>query len=582
MEERILQRVANALTDPDSQIRLDALQSLVQMHEIDERLAPTLTALLVDDHAGVRNLAERILPRVQASHHLEVGGADKKFRPVLGASVRPQREEDALFWELGNADQAVREQTADTLRSMGQGEIGHLLSKALDGDRHAADQIIHLKDDRVIPPLLRAHVQHALVTAADCLVGLGDMVVQPLVDLLRHPQTVTRAGIPMLLAKVGAESAIDPLIERLHEEPEEVVRCALIDALGYFPASDVLEVLHRFLTDEHPDLQARAAMSLGRLRETSSLEAIIGLLTSHEETVREAAASALGLMGSDRAIEPLIVVMHNEAETVREAACESLQQLTGDFLGPLLVDLFRGKHDAPRRLAELRSPFALDPLHWALLEGDPMLREECARALALFDPDRVLQMLSDALSDEEPRVGEAARDSLVGLGTMAVVSLAEVIHHPEPRVRVLVLEAVGRIADAGGMEAAIDSLADHNPRVRSAAVNALGQIGDPAAVGPLLEHLQDPNHQLVADILQNLGRLRSPESLNPLINSLRSSEASIRLAAIDGLTALGDPRAVPPLQAVASFLNRRESPVIKDAAKEAIERLEAVGYERQP
>lgn len=573
-DENTTGKTVEQLTDPDPRVRLAALETLAGESSVDARLTATLNMLLADGDPRIARLASSILDRLGADHVLDVGSHEKKFRPVLTEASSFQQALESLFWELGDPDSAVREETAQAIAASGGGDIGFALSKALDGDYSAMLHIAQSEDVRVIPPLVHAHFHSAMTSAAECLVQMGDVAVEPLLRWFYHPEVFFRAGIPMLLARIGSDRAIDPLIEQLYREKEQVVKVAVIESLGFFRASDVVETLLECLGSPQAELQAAAVRSLGRQRDPRAVKPILNLLMSAEELVRVAAIAALGELGDEGAVESLLILLHNETGPIVRAAARSIDGITSSSLGSLVAELFAGKSGVAAQIAEMKKPCCLHPLYWTLVEGEPEIRAECARALAVFPPNRTLQHLLDALCDEHRAVGEAARDSLIQIGTIAVEPLIHLVHHPESHVRRNVLEVLGGIGDPAATQAAIGCLKDPHGGVRAASVNALGKFGNADAVAPLTELLKDSNPQIVSEVLQTLGQLKAPQAFDPLVEALESDDPSVRLAAIDGLLALGDPRAVKSLKAVASLLNRKELPTVKDAAKEALRVLQ--------
>jgi HEAT repeat protein len=377
----------------------------------------------------------------------------------------------------------------------------------------------------------------------------------------------------MLLARIGADRSIDPLIEFFFRDEEDVVKLAIIEAFGYFQAPDLVEILLNLLTSPQPELQATAIRSLGRLREPTAVKPVVALLTNEEELVREAAADALGKLGDNVAVEPLLIVVHNETGLVRKIAARSVDRLTASSAGTFSLQLFEGRSGVAEELARLGIPCCIAPLQWTLIEGEPHLRAQCARALGSFDPERVLQALTDALSDEHPEVGESARDSLKRLGGITAPSMLPLIRHPETRVRRLVAEVLAEVGDAHASPALIACLQDKDAAVRIAAATALGRTGGPEAVEPLMQLLTEQDPPLAAAALRSLGCLQCTRAFDKFIQGLDDEDPAIRLASVEALKSLEDPRAIRPLKAVASILNRKELPEIKQAAKDALKVL---------
>ncbi len=134
------------------------------------------------------------------------------------------------------------------------------------------------------------------------------------------------------------------------------------------------------VTDEHWDVQRRAAYALGTIGE-SAVEPLIRALTNDRWEIRRKAAYALGTIGDPTAVAPLIHALKDEHAEVREQAAWAL--------------------------GALRGLKAVEPLVHALSDANPRVRRQAARSLAVFgilDEHRVkttLQEHESCLTDEE-------------------------------------------------------------------------------------------------------------------------------------------------------------------------------------
>jgi len=582
MENEEESRILSALQSDDAETRCQALRSLLEAESLSPDIGAAVASLLADADPSVRALADQLLSRHSLQQDLAVGKIEKKFSRAFAEQGQFERDEENLFWELGNPDTAERDTAAEALRQRGNAEVVDAFLKAMEGNPIAADRLVQLRDARILPALVRAHIYGALPTATECLVRLGYLNLDYLLRLLAHPETVVRAGIANILGQIGLEQAIDPLLNLYYSDRHPVVKVSILEALGTFYSPEVIEVLLEALESPQAEVQAAAARSLGRLKEPLAVNSLIGLLSSDDVIVLEAAAAALGEIGSDRALEALIVAIHNTTGTAQAAAIEAVDKLTGTSAGTLLKDLFRGDVDAAQKVAQLGATYLIDPLIWTLSEGSPEVRAACAKALARFRCAEVVQPLVDALSDKSPQVAEAAASGLIEMGDIALPPLVPLLNHPEVSVRCLMLRVLGGLGSREATSVVLQCLHDENAHIRAEAVEAAAKIGDPSLAPAVVKLLGDTKPQIVASALRCLGRLRCPEARDALLQSLDSPDKSIRLSAIEGLAELGDPTAITPLKKIASFLNRKEDPVIKSAAREALEILEKHRAGRSP
>ncbi|NCO32998.1 MAG: hypothetical protein AUJ92_01755 [Armatimonadetes bacterium CG2_30_59_28] len=575
MDDQGQNQLVSDLRNGDAEHRRAALRALLKRDSIDGAIAASLTSLLVDGDGSVRALAAEVLSQHALHQDLTVGRDDKKFSRAFSEQSRFVQGEDSVFWDLGDPDPDERAAAAEILRQRGDAEVADTFIKAMEGSPGTADRLIRLRDPRVLPSLAHAHIYGALPSATRCLVAVGYLDVDYLLDLLEHGEAIVRVGISYILGQMGLEQAIDPLLNLYHSDSHPVVRGSVLDALGAFYSSEVIEVLLTALDSAEAELQASAARSLGRLGEPMAIDRLIGLLSSDDDVVKEGAAQALGDMKNDRAIEPLIVTIHNETGAVQEAACGAVGKITGTAAGELLVQLFRGMVEPVERLAELGENYLVDPLTWSLREGGPKVRAACARALARFKSPETVQPLVDALPDASGEVAEAAAASLSSIGEAAIEPLVALVSHPDAGVRCLMVEALGRIGSREGIPAIVDCLEDYSARVRAVSLEAAAKIGEPSVAPAVIRLLEDPKPQIVASALSCLSKLRCAEAREALLSALNSPDTGVRLAAIEGLGELGDAAAVPALKEFASFFNRKETHLVKDAARDALERLGA-------
>jgi len=126
------------------------------------------------------------------------------------------------------------------------------------------------------------------------------------------------------LGRMGDEAAIEPVLG-LAKRRDEVA----ITALGRIGVADdtVVQTLTNFV-DSNPPLQRPTFLALGRIGAEEAVEPLVEQLTAEEADVRSWAARALGLIGDTRTIEPLSTVLaEDEDDTVRASAAWALNRI---------------------------------------------------------------------------------------------------------------------------------------------------------------------------------------------------------------------------------------------------------------
>jgi len=187
--------------------------------------------------------------------------------------------------------------------------------------------------------------------------------------------------------------------------------------------------------------------------------------------------------GRDRAI---LMALEDEAVPVRERAIRlAARYVEPAVLGAMVAD----GENAVRRNAglsalERQGPYAVPHLTVMLGDADP--------ELVMF----ALQSLA--------RIGYAP----------AARSILPLLHHSDPNVAQVAIEAVGQLRSREAVPALL-KLVDGDLWLQLAAINALGAIGAPEAVGPLMSLV--PDSVLAEPAVQALRSIAAPESLEPLL-----------------------------------------------------------------
>lgn len=122
---------------------------------------------------------------------------------------------------------------------------------------------------------------------------------------------------------------IKQLVSDLRGFDKEKRRSAVMK-LGMVGGEDAVRALIMTVRNDHEDLitRGRAAMMLGKLRDSRAVTPLIQALEAPGFSTPVYAAEALGKIGDRRAIEPLLLaVMNSGNETFRKAAQAALKQL---------------------------------------------------------------------------------------------------------------------------------------------------------------------------------------------------------------------------------------------------------------
>jgi HEAT repeat protein len=362
---------------------------------------------------------------------------------------------------------------------------------------------------------------------AKVLPKLGDLAVQPLLDLLQN--TELEAAIHWCIGRI------------LGESHSPLVVAGVIEQLSQDPPAELAEILVRVLTDMGtpaiqqltqllaiPHQRKSAVLALGHIRHSQTIEPLISVASDPDAAIRSVAIEALGSFHDVRVPPVLITALADLDSNVRRVAVISLgmrpdlateMQLV-DRLASLLQDLYPGVYlAAAKALGRMGSEAAAialgDCYQKNTCPGD--LRKQIACAWGVIDLPIILSYLRQVLWSADAETAVVAVRSLDRLKNQqpAVAKLlAEYIQNPaannSPRLRQELAAVLGNMPDLLGVEGIVWLLADIDERVRWQVIYCLRQ-GGCKAVEKLQQLAQAPStaNDLVVVIQQCLTHLQS-------------------------------------------------------------------------
>ena len=180
----------------------------------------------------------------------------------------------------------------------------------------------------------------------------------------------------------------------------------------------------------------------------------------------------------------------------------------------------------------------------------------CVMSTDHTDPtaEKVLPKLLAVLKDPDPALRQVAAQSLGKIARQeAVPALTEALQDPVPSVRAQAAWALGMIGEksaAGDHPQLASLLFDSDAAVRQAAATALGQTGaTPAALERLEKRLLEPGVSSDTKRLgaAALGAMEARYSVGFLIKLLKDPDATVRRSAVAALAEIGDQQALAPI-----------------------------------
>jgi HEAT repeat protein len=362
---------------------------------------------------------------------------------------------------------------------------------------------------------------------AKVLPKLGDLAIQPLLDLLQN--TELEAATHWCVGRILGESR------------SALVVTGVIEQLSHDPPAELAEILVRVLTDMGtpaiqqltqllaiPHQRKSAVLALGHIRHSQTIEPLISVVSDPDAEIRKVAIEALGSFHDVRVPPLLITALTDLNSNVRRVAVVSLgmrpdlameMQLV-DRLTPLLQDLYPEIYLATAaalgRMGNEAAAIALgDCYQKNTCSVD--LRKQIVYAWGLINLPITLAYLQQVLWSADDETAVVAVRSLARLKNQqpAVAKLlAEYIQNPaannSPRLRQELTAVLGNMPDLLGVEGTVWLLADPDERVRWQAIYCLKQGGS-KVVEKLQQLGQEPTtaNDLLAGIQQCLTHLQS-------------------------------------------------------------------------
>jgi beta-lactamase regulating signal transducer with metallopeptidase domain len=243
----------------------------------------------------------------------------------------------------------------------------------------------------ILDPNARRNSVTSFRTWSVVLVSL--LVILPFLTI--HPWATARGG-DETLAPASINSAQDESgAQEPVEQPDPVTRSKSAEnrrgALP--PGGDVksAEYWQEIIARADAKTREEMATAMGEIGGRNVLPALLTLLDDEDARVRRHAAEALAEVGLVDAVEPLCrVLLGDPVPDVRQHAAETLGHLADER--------------------------AVEPLCQALLNDTaPRVREHAAEALGQLGDERALPSLTEALTDEHPRVSRHAAEAITAI-----------------------------------------------------------------------------------------------------------------------------------------------------------------------
>jgi twitching motility protein PilT len=387
-------------------LRLPALQRLAAESD-PKAILPLLVKACADEDPRVADAAVEAIVRVDdplvadlmidAAGHANEAVRQRARRYLLDAARRDPRLLARMMDTLSDADAGIRRLGVEIL---------------LRGADRAAVLTEVARHARALPGWMRRRL-------FETLAELGDDVLVPAVELLRHPEADVRLSALLLAEAFLDRRAVEPVCALL-ADPDEQLRVLACDVLGRLCDERAVGPLVQALGDER--VRWAAVEALARVGSSQALQPLVKALSDPRKEVRLEVVKALGAFTDKRLVvvlkrvtevEPTSEVRTRAQEVVRDMARRLDLEAAGDERDTAAVALDHlGSLD--RLLAIARRMDASD-LH--LAAGEPpylrihgrLERVEEGRILESAEiRDAVLAIMDEAHHLEVKKRGQAA------------------------------------------------------------------------------------------------------------------------------------------------------------------------------
>jgi len=364
-----------------------------------------------------------------------------------------------------------------------------------------------------------------------------------------------------LLALVGTRDAVAPLAALLGDEklshmaryglepiPDPAVDEALRDALGKLKGRPLVGVIG----------------SIGVRRDALAVSTLAELSRDSDKEVARAAARALGSIGNPAAAAVLKYRLKHAPADNQLDICEGLlrcaEKLVADGNRDEAIEIYD-------ELRKLDSPHQVrgGALRGAILaRGNdrkiPRRPGETSRMYILRRNDGVALLLEHLSSDDYILFSAAVQTAQEMTGALVTRALTADLNKLPADNQILVIQTLGKRADASASPALFALSRSGAKSVRIAAMRSMSEIGDASAVPVLVDLLADVDSEISQAAQESLAALPGREADAAVMAMFSSSQTSRRLTALELIGRRRMTTSIPALLKAASDADPRVRP----------------------
>ncbi len=387
-----------------------------------------------------------------------------------------------------------------------------------------------------------------------------------LIEALGFPETWLPPRIAEILVLIGNE-AIEPLTRELNNCQSESRRAWAAEILGTLQAKSAVDALMDSLLDASPEVRAKAAGALGKIKEDRAIIKLGELLVSEPVSfVRTRVSQALGAIGSPKVIRFLVDILKDPEWWVRIRAVEALEQIGENSVPSLLVTLEEDDQEVRKRAA-----MALEKIGYIrkiLKEyGEGPYKPGLRKILFLTSQSGVVESLNEYLfkstGNFQKRIVRLLGEAKASGAAEPLLQLLDTADCWTLKARII--ESLGKIRAKEAIPVLIEYLKDPEYWVRRSSAQALGHLNAVEYSGKIASILKDPNPETRISALRTLSILKAHQHHQEIVELLSDPSPVVRKNA---LTVIRD------------LAIKVDTPTITEILKKSSEdiRIEAVKY----
>jgi len=393
-----------------------------------------------------------------------------------------------------------------------------------------------------------------------------------LCELLQTGDEVDRCYAARALGALGAESAIDPLIECLRDEDIDVCVDAAT-ALGNIGLKESIPSLIESLrNDNSGEVCTVVTESLNKIGSNEAIDALLKVAAERPEglewdddwdtwwDIQREAVNGLGRCGDERSVDTLLSILEDDdQQDIENEILAALAQIPGRGLESLIARLKnqdswpKNRRRAAKALGRVDSSEATRALGRALQDKEPEVRAEAARGLANQGAEQYLNALILLLRDPEHEVRKAIITAVATMientsGSKELQKqLLPMLTDPSSEVRTSLFNAMSTTVAATplskeSMRPVLACLSEKDFNCASSACTLLGNNGDPEAIPELTKILGDHSKysMIRREAALALGKIGHCDAdvVDQLTQAVGDQEQPVRLAALSALMSL--------------------------------------------